>query len=233
MRLENKSVGLKALVIAVGLIVLSVVFVAAASGSKTPSDPYANMSDAQKAQAIQSSRAQFEARYENWLASLDLSKIPYRSLKHLDELGLYDPPAPSFVDATARADVIVLGTVRSIRPTTFDGSYATLDIKRAIKSSPATTLVVHQGGGLRPTADWKGMFIADAPAAPLLLPGDRVMVFLQHGAEGKLDIQAFSGLYHLESGRVASVRGNPFAAQIDGKSESAFISVIQGALARL
>ncbi len=232
MRLKNKGAAYKALIIAIGLMVFSVVFVAAANGTKTPSDPYADMSDAQRAQAIQASRSEFEAHYQSWLASLDLSKVPYRSLQHRDELGLYDPPAPTLADATARADVIVLGTVRSIRPTAFDGSYSTLDIKQAIKGSPVTTLIVHQGGGLRPTPDWKGMFIADAPDAPLLLPGDRVVVFLQQRGEGNVDIQAFSGLYHVESGSTVSAKGNPFATQIDGKSESGLISAIQGALAR-
>jgi hypothetical protein len=202
------------------------IMVAAAVGKALPVNPDAGLTDSQRQQIYSNGRDTFNARYDRWLASLDLAAIDYGALQRHNIMALYEPPEPSLGAAKIRAEVIALGNVRSIRPTAFDGTYVTLNVDAVIKGKPTTSIVLYQGGGLRPTPDWKGMFIADAMNAPLLLPGERAMVFLQRNRSGSLEIQSFTGLYRSNSGRVVSVRGNPFAARVDGTLERDFVAAV-------
>jgi hypothetical protein len=68
------------------------------------------------------------------------------------------------------------------------------------------------------------MVIADSPAEPLLLPGSRVELLLQRGADGVFEIQSVTGMYYLTTGRVRALGLNPFAAAVDGQSEKQFTS---------
>ena len=201
----------------------------AATGTKIFTNPDVGLTDAQREQNYSDARDAFNARYQAWLASLDFATINYSGLDRAPLNAYYDAPAePSLSAAKAKADLIVLGNVRSIRPTAFDGTYVTLDVDSSIKGAAASTVVIHQGGGLRPTPDWKGMYIAYAEDAPLLIPQDRAMVFLYRAQSGALEIQSFTGLYRSKAGRLSSVPGNPFAASVDGTSETAFTAAVKG-----
>jgi hypothetical protein len=213
----------------VGFVLIVIVLggsIVLASGTKVvPPDPSAGLTDAQRAKIYSAGRNESDARYESWLASLNLTQINYGALQRHPILGLYEPGAPTLAAAKARADLIVLGKVRSIRPTAFDGTYVTLEVEGLVKGTAGATLVLHQSGGLRPTQDWKGMFIAEGLDAPLMIPNDRAVVFLHIGSKGSLEIQGFTGLYQSKFGRISAVPGNPFANDVDGMIEAEFIGM--------
>lgn len=210
--------------VAAGVVATVGITALAAGIAKGPvSNPDAGLTDTQRDQAYKAATAKFEARYQAWLASIDPSSVPYDALPHSDMTAISEAPAQTLADAKAHATLIVVGRVRSIRPTAFDGTYVTMDIDRSLKGAASGTLLVHQGGGLRPTPDWKGMFIADAPNAPLLLPGHRFIVFLQGTSA---EVQGFTGEYELVGGAVRPTKLNPFGDSVSGKSEAEFVAAI-------
>jgi hypothetical protein len=188
----------------------------------------AGMTDDQRTAAQSASRAEFDTRYMAWVASLDPNTIPYASLPHQQLLGLFDAGQPSLGLAKAHADLALSGRVVSLRLTPFDGTYVTMDVESWIKSPDRpSTIEFHQLGGVRPTADWKGMFIADGPNAPLLLPGSRATLLLQTGATGGApEVQSFTGIYLHVDGVIRTVSGNPFGPSVDGLTEAAFAEQI-------
>src|ERR1700674_1574850 len=214
---------------AVGLIIFlaAAIALSAEGGNKTITNPDAGLTDAQRAQNYSSGRDAFNARYQQWLASIDFSKVNYASLKRVPLNALYESPQPSLSAAKAHAELILVGKVRAIRPTAFDGTYVTLDIDGLMKGSASASVIIHQAGGLRPTPDWKGMFIAYALDEPLLIPNDRAVLFLNRGSTGTLEVQGFTGLYRSTGGRVSAVAGNPFAQDVDGRSEVDFIATVK------
>lgn len=215
--------------IGIGLVVFlaSSIMLAAAAGEKmAPGDPDAGLTDSQRQQIYSAGRDSFNFRYESWVASLDPSTIDYGVLDRAPLLALYAAPEPTLGAAKARSALIVLGIVRSIRLTAFDGTYVTLDVVGVVKGNAPGTILIHQGGGLRPSPDWKGMFIADALDAPLLVPKDRALVFLQKGSAG-FEIQGFTGLYRSKLGKLSAVEGNPFAGTVNGALEADFITTVK------
>jgi hypothetical protein len=227
-KLRPSSQAFVGVVLGILVVVASSIALAAAEGKVVGPDPFAGMSDAQQEQSISAGRNDFDARYKAWLASLDFSAINYKALERQPILGLYEPPEPTLGAAKAQAHLIVLGKVRSIRPTAYDGTYVTLDLAAVLKGQASGSIVFHQGGGIRPTPDWKGMFIADAMNAPLMLPNERVIVFLQMRSTGALEVQGFTGIYQSNSGRLSAVPGNPFAGDVNGALESDFIVTVKG-----
>lgn len=84
----------------------------------------------------------------------------------------------------------------------------------------STQIVVHQAGGIRPTPDWKGAYIADAPDESLMLPGERWTLLLRLvETEQRYVVESFTGMYKdLGSAGVAPLELNPFGSSIRGES---------------
>ena len=69
------------------------------------------------------------------------------------------------------------------------------------------------------------MFLTDSEAAPLLIPGDDVVLFLPGGRLG-LEPQAFTGVYWSTTHGLKAVPGNPFGRGLDGLTAPAFQTLI-------
>jgi len=182
--------------------------------------------DSQRNQIYQTNWNDFETHYAAWLASLNVSRLNLHALQRSDSTAAFAPPqVASLTEAVQSATFVVKVRAMSLRPTTFNGSYVTVSVDATYKGTTPSTIEIHQGGGLRPTRDWKQVLIVDSADAPLLLPGDRAYLFLQQmGSE--LIIQPFTGFYQLDRGNVSSLIGNPFRADLAKKTEAEMASAI-------
>lgn len=214
------------IVIGVGAAVLLGLFTTAyaAGTAKGPfANPDAGLSDAQRNANYANLRASFDARYAKWVANLDLSKIDLYSLPHAELNVQVVPGQPTLRAAKSKADWIVVGTAVSLKPTV-NGTLVSLAVSRSLKGGQTSSITLRQASGLRPTADWTGVFIADSPGEPLLLPGTRVELFLQKSPDGVPEIQSITGMYYLGASGVKALDLNPFAASVDGQAESVFVA---------
>ena len=195
---------------------------AASNPKPTVINTEVGLTDAQRnARYVQAWNA-FQARYSSWVAAQNLSKIDLHKLPRRPLLASYvAAPAQTLAVARARADLIIRGTVVSIMPTPFDGTYVSVEISKTLKGDARGVIVIHQAGGIRPTTDWSGMFIADSEAAPLILPGDDIVALLQRHVEG-YEAQPFTGLYLNTTRGLRAVPGNPFGSSVDGQAALAF-----------
>lgn len=190
-------------------------------------DAESRLSDSERDRLYKQNWQDFETKYTAWVASLDIARVDLRSLTHREVLGSFlAPTSRTLAEAEGSADLAVGGEVTAIRPTAFDGTYVTLRLGTTYKGTAPAALVVHQGGGLRPTSDWKGMYIADSPDAPLMLPGDQVVLLLRTAPTG-YEPEPFTGLYWVEPSGMRSVPGNPFAAAVNGRSRRDFEAALR------
>ena len=197
-----------------------------------PMDPEAGLTDSQREALHAASLAQFEAHYARWVSQLNVGALPLSSLPHYDMTGTVLPPKQSLLEAQRAADVIVEGTVLSIAPDPQPfGTSVLLGVERAVRGEVGSAVVVRQGSHLEPTPDWSRTVIVDAEWEPLLLPGQRVILFLNAGRQvGQYVVQAFTGMYHVDNGQVTSLKDNPFAHSVNGTNEAQWISSIQSGL---
>jgi hypothetical protein len=201
----------------------------AASPKVLPPDPEAGLTDVQKEALHQQARSTFVTRYTAWLNTLNIAALDLHGLRRYDLNADVLPGQPTLTAAVQQAGLVVVGTVMAITPTTFSGTNTTLGVDQVVKGTTQSPLTNNQGGGLRPTLDWTGVTIADEPGSPLLLPGDRAILFLQVDNLGRLYIQSVSGWYQVTGGLVTASAGNPFASSVTGKTEATFIQQIQSA----
>jgi hypothetical protein len=216
------AVTFASVLIAAGALAVSV----AAGGKLVPTNPDAGLSDQERDARYSQARAEFEKRYEEWKAGLDLATVDLATLPRSELMIQSAAPEPTLSAAVQAADRIIVGSVQSLRATTSAGTLVTLRVEQTLKGSSASTLTIRQGSSIEPGADWNGMMIGDAPGDPLLLPATRVVLFLQDAPDGIPYVQAFSGIYYLEGGRVRALELNPFAPAIEGLPESDFIAQV-------
>lgn len=219
-----------ALLLSIPAAVLLAGSTALATGAiKAPhANPEAGLSDAQRNQLYQNNWNQFQTHYEAWLAGLNYAKLNWRKLSRSpQDVSTLPAPGTSLPSALSAADVVVHARAVSVRPTAFDGTFVTIQVLESYKGSArGAVLTVHQGGGLRPTPDWSGAFIADAPDAPLMLPGDEVVALLNlHN--GQLFPEPYTGLYWIANGVTHSVALNPFGQSFESKSASLLDTTIR------
>lgn len=204
-----------------GVVLLGATTAYAVSSSGRFGNPDAGLTDSQRNANYAAARASFDARYQQWIADLDVTKLDFSSLPHVELNVSVLPPQPTLIAAKSKADRIVVGTVTGLKPTT-SGTFVSLSVSRTIKGANGSTITLRQASGLRPTSDWKGVMIADSPGEPLLLPGTRVELFLQTATDGVLEIQSVTGFYYLSPSGVRALELNPFASSVNGLSESQF-----------
>jgi hypothetical protein len=191
----------------------------------------AGLSDAQRDALYQKTWQAFQAEYVEWVAGLDLAKIDLRKLPRRQILASYAAPSSkNLLEAVAAADLVIRGEVIDIRPTAFDGTYVHLRVSRSLKGGQISSLVVRQGGGIDPTPDWRAMIVSDSLAAPLMLPGDKVIAMLRQESAGAYQPEGFTGLYWSTDQGMRPIAGNPFAESIKFQSEAAFESMILAAV---
>lgn len=129
---------------------------------------------------------------------------------------------------------MVLATASAVR---FDsdavlGARVTLKIERILKGSTSPTLEIPMGGGPEPAGTWEEVILGYEENAPLLLPGDRAVLFLEYDQRTKsYGVQSFSGEYLVDAaGKVQALEMNPFAAEVNGKTVDQFAAAIRTAL---
>lgn len=80
-----------------------------------------------------------------------------------------------------------------------------------------------------PNRDWETGRLVYAADAPLLLSGDRAILFLERAADhDEWFIQSFTGMYRIERGVVQPLDGNPFRGEVDEMRVETFVRRIQG-----
>src|SRR5256885_3297736 len=219
MRIRSRWLGIG---LDIGLLLVALTTAYATGSGKGPFvNPDAGQSDAQRNAHYSNLRASFDAHYAHWVANLDVSTINLNSLPHEQMNVLVVPGQPTLQAARSKADRIIIGTVDGLKPTV-SGTLVSLSVGRSLKGVASANLTVRQASGLRPTQDWKGVYIADSPGEPLLLPGTRVELFLQISSDGVAEIQSITGMYYLTDSRVKALDLNPFAGSVNGQSESEF-----------
>src|SRR5229473_2761465 len=132
-----------------------VISVAAAGSAKGPIvNPDAGRSDADRAATYATMRAEFDARYATWMASLNTSQIDFSALPHAELNAQVVPGEPTLGTAVGHADRIIIGRVVSLQPT-INGTLVAVRVERTMKGEASATIVIRQSSGLRPTADWR------------------------------------------------------------------------------
>jgi len=218
---------------ALGLLLVGATAGLAGQTPKTAApNPDAGLTDAQRNQAYQANTLQFQKNYADWIARLDVSKLSLRSLRHGELNGSPAKRPTSMSESVALGDLVIAGTVKAISPAGIGLTNAKVTVDRTLKGSVRATVTILQSGGLYPTEDWKDAYILDAPGSPALLPGDHVVVVLKASAAipNEFELQSFTGIYQIKSGRVEPIRGNPFGPAIEGKTESALNDAILASL---
>jgi hypothetical protein len=73
------------------------------------------------------------------------------------------------------------------------------------------------------------MILGVSELDPLIFPGDKVLFFLTYTEElQKFEVQPGTGFYRIdELGNANALDANPFAASVNGKSSSEFVSEIE------
>ncbi len=215
-----------------GSVLALVVAVSGFAGAPTtksiPSDPEQGLTDQQREALHAAELQQFETHYSQWVTRLDVTTLNWSSLRHGSMMGQVLPPPQSLRDAEDRSPSIVVGSVSKITPDPQPyGTTVSFHVERAIKGGAAADINIWQSAHLEPTDDWTSAVIVDAEWAPLLLPGDRYVLFLAPSKEpGKYTVQDFTGTYRVLNGQIQGLPGNPFAESVNGLGETSLISTL-------
>jgi len=201
--------------------------------SKTPRrDPDLDLPFAEREAKYEAHWDGFTKRLAAWNASLDVASLDLGRLRH-SELATYsDDSKPSLDEAVSAASRIIVGRVKELRPSVTDmiGTLVTLEVERTLKGESGGSITVLQSSTFYPTPDWKGVMILDAPGEPLMLPGNRYLLFLQEDPRFPPAVQRFSGYYELKGGTVHALELNAFRAEADGILESGFLARVDSAV---
>lgn len=216
-----------------GMLLAGSLAAVTATASTVKPAPTPNPDDAlrpaQRNVLYQGIEADVQHRYASWLASPAATGLDLRALPRRPMAGSYPPGQPDLASARQRADRIVLGTVSSVgfRP---NGTLLQVQVDRTVKGQAGPAVLVFTGGGLFPDADFVHASLSIAESAPLLLPGDRAVLLLQDTGrvDGALEVQPFTGEYVSTAGRVTALPGNPFAADVAGRTEAQLLTQLAG-----
>ena len=195
-------------------------------------NPEAGMNDSQRIQYESTARAQFETQLAAWFAALDPSSLNYSKLARNELLGQIVQPLQTFDESVAAAKAIVIGSVSSIAPDE-DGAVLTFNVEQSLKGglNPGP-IRIGTGSGVWPLPGWKTAAIGDEIGDPLLLPGQRVLLFLtgpiRPGAE--YGVESVTGHYDITQAGIQPLELNAFASEVRGQSEPAFLARIASAV---
>jgi hypothetical protein len=191
-------------------------------------DPCFELPDEECMALQQKMSADFDARLAAWVTDFNDDDIDLRSLPKGESLADYAPPLDTLEASVREAEVILVGTATTV---TFEGYYAfvAFEIEHALKGPVSKEITFVQGGGPRPDPEWKKATLVEAPADPLLLPGDRAVLLLNYYAEpGWYEAQPWTGQYRLnEDGTISANEFNPFRRIVDDLSLDQFLALIE------
>lgn len=200
----------------------------AAGPHKPRPSPAAGLTDQQLAAIV----AQAHARNARYLHDFVAQRRDPRSLPVI-EVPTYAPPPRTLKLALSQATLVVRATVRTVTFQTSPGgglplATATVDVLQTAKGRSAPVLTVLQLGG--PVAEGTGGALAQLDTDPLLLPGDDVLLLLQPSlaTPGLYRTVTGAGVNTITNGTVRAQHGNPFGAQITGRSVPDLLTAIRG-----
>jgi hypothetical protein len=182
--------------------------------------------------------ARFEDRYADWITRFNRSGVDASSLERVPLLTNPVRGKPDLSSAVGAADLIATGTVSKVEFVP-GKALVTFALNTKIKdriSQAAPEVIVEMSGGPVPgfgqgydSQDYKNAVLDYLEAAPILLPGERAVLFLTPSeiTPAHQIVQNFSGYFKLEGGQVHALSGNPFAAAVDHRPESQFIDAIR------
>lgn len=208
-------------VLALALSVVAMGVTAAEPKQWTDTD--VGLTDAQREQNYAAGRSEFQARYEQWLAQFVGSGRDPRALPKRELAAIYTPPKPDLATAVDAAELIVVGNTVSVRFEATTSALVTFAVEQVLKGVAGPTVTIQQAGGPMPDRAWGGGTLAIAANAPLLLPGDRAILFLHRDTGGTYYVQSFTGMYRIENGVTDALEGNPFLPEVDGLPDKEMI----------
>lgn len=227
-----KRISLVALVVATALAGGGVALAASGSNQTSrlsnPPDASALASPSRPEDANKKAEKEFFERYYAWLDSPAAQSMDLRSLPRGVMLADFLPGEATLDAATARADFIVIGQAIDYNFGSW-GSSVTLKVESVLKGQAATMLTVSLPGGPQPAnADFTKATLVEGEAAPILLPGDRALLFIQRSADGEeVSVQPYSGHFRVDPmGRVHPLAGNAFGRDLDGADVAQFSMAI-------
>jgi hypothetical protein len=206
------------------LVVLAVgaVALAASSNLKLPLDPWFGLSDDQRQAQIQTVYDQQADFIRAFNASGQDPRSLHRELSQSYDAGKAGPDSLS--EALAAGETVVLATVRSLVFEPIPGQWlgharVSLDVIRSLKGQAGPTLELIQSGSPAPTADGLGV-LQELDSAPILMPGDRVLLVLVTTPSGGRTPMAGAGIVYLEAGKARALDSSPLQGQLAELSES-------------
>lgn len=176
--------------------------------------------------------AQAHARNARYLHDFVAQRRDPRSLPVI-EVQTFAPAPLTLKQALSQATLVVHATVRTVTFQANPGggmplATATVDVLQVAKGRPAPVLTVLQLGG--PVAEGTGGALAQLDTDPLLLPGDDVLLLLQPSpaAPGPYRTVYGAGVNKIISKTARAQDGNPFGAQITGRSVPDLLTAMHG-----
>lgn len=194
-------------------------------------NPDAGLGDEERHAKYTSLSALFWERYEAWAAAFNEADIDLRSLEQGEVDGSWMLPEPTLAIAVAKAELVVEVEAVSIE---FGAHFSVTEfaVRSTLKGDVGDSITVHLNGGAYPHESWsfESAILGSAPNAPLLLPGDRAVLFLAQDANlGRYVIQPGSGFYRVEDGLVVPLEMNVFGDEVAGLSVAEFGAAVRAA----
>ncbi len=196
-----------------------------AGNQKVWDDPDKGKTREQVAAGQEAMSQRFWARYPGWVSEqvasgIDPSKLPAAAI-----LASVSPPAGTLRDSSKMAALVVHGRVTHLDFRPEGDTVATFDVDEFVKGAAGRSISVHFPGGLQPWPDWDHPTLAYLEAAPILMPNEEAMLFLNApaAAGGPFEPQMYTGVYRVTAGVVQPLEGNPFAGSVV-KSTRAMLS---------
>jgi len=219
-------------VIAAAIVLIAVVayaggtYGADAAGAKSAVDPDIGMSESARMAAHEQNSAAFWAHYDAWVRQVDASDLKAIHTEQL--MASVQASADNLLDSVARADVVVLGRVTSVKFQPTADAVVQVQVDKRIKGSAGDVITLVVPWMLLPSKDWKEVGIGYVEAVPVMYPGDSVILLLQSdpGHPGAFGVQPWSGLYQIADGSIHAVDGNPFAKEVQSMSEATLLDTL-------
>jgi hypothetical protein len=220
------------LVVALPLVLSgAVVLLTQAAGGKAPTNPWEGLSDAQRLQQIRSAYEAQAAFVRDFVAS----DVDPRSLRR-DAIEGFSAGPGTLDEALAESDVVVVGSVTGV---TFEPvadqwmgrAISTVDVERTLKGDAAGEIRVVAAGNPAPTAEGSPE-LQEIDTAPVLLPGDRVVLMLVKTSGGDLIQLPGSGTVYLVDGMTHPLLRSPTAPSVTRLPERDLVALYLATLAR-
>jgi hypothetical protein len=193
----------------------------------TPRAPDRRPDATRIAEIEQAQKRQLEAVTRLVESGCDARNLPMVAIAH------YDGDFPkTFDEALARADLVVTGHVTTTSFTVDPNSRlprgaSTLAVETTLKGRDASEITFQQEGGPMPQ---DGGIIGHFSGAPILLPGDEVLLIAQARADGGGYGSVYPmGIYFIRDGVMSVPDGSP-CGWLDGRSVTDALALVRASL---